>query len=733
MSKIIRLNEIDDTARRRVGGKSLVLAQMAQAGFLVPETVCVTTDVYNAYLELTGLREKIMLELYRKDMGEMRWEEVWDAATRIRSLLVNTPIPAPLHGDLQAYIETHFKDTPTVVRSSAIDEDSARASFAGLHESIVNVVGTQAIIDAVRRVWASLWSDAAILYRNEIGLDAQKSAMAVIIQAMIAGECSGVAFSRNPNDESQSVIEAVYGLNQGLVDGQIEPDRWILDRRSKKIIAHTPAHRNGCMAPQTGQVVLAPLSEALKAKPPLADAGVAMVMDAAYRLEALFHGPQDVEWTLKGEQLYLLQARPITTTFSDDPMDKRAWYLSLHRSFDNLKTLRKKIEEELIPEMIRVAARLADQSLEVLDNTALAEEIKRRQQINMHWANIYWSEFIPFAHGIRLFGQVYNDTMRPDNPYEFVDLLGQTQMESLTRNRLLEDLAALVRGNAALREQLANRDFPPPGDAFMTQVAGFIERFGDLSCPVTGATSCSQGPEALIKIVLEMAAHAPARLGATVSGKREALRSQFFDCFTSDDRAWAEELLDLARASYQLRDDDNIHLGRIEAQKMAAEQQGQQRIQAAEASEKDSPGIQALCDVLLEAAPADTPPPDTPQPAAQRQRPNGFTLKARQLTGQPAGPGVSQGRARVIIADADLAEFKHGEVLVCDAVDPNMTFVVPLAAGIIERRGGMLIHGAIIAREYGLACVTGVPDATRLIKTGDPLTVDGYLGIVTIG
>ena len=161
---------------------------------------------------------------------------------------------------------------------------------------------------------------------------------------------------------------------------------------------------------------------------------------------------------------------------------------------------------------------------------------------------------------------------------------------------------------------------------------------------------------------------------------------------------------------------------------MAAEQQGQQRLQAAEAAQKDSRGIQALRDVLLAST-----PPDTKPPADQGQRPSGFTLKARQLTGQPAGPGVSKGRARVIMADADLAEFKHGEILVCDAVDPNMTFVVPLAAGIIERRGGMLIHGAIIAREYGLACVTGVPDATRLIKTGDPLTVDGYLSIVTVG
>jgi len=728
MKKIIWLPEIDGKARQRVGGKSFVLSEMAQAGYLVPETFCVTTDAYNAYLDLTGLRERIMRELYRKDMGEMRWEEIWDTATRIRSLLVNTPIPEPLHSELQVFIESHFKNKPVVVRSSAIDEDSARASFAGLHESIVNVVGTREVLDAVRRVWASLWSDAAILYRNEIGLDTETSAMAVIIQAMIFGESSGVVFSRNPNDESQAVVEAVYGLNQGLVDGQIEPDRWLLDRKSKKIIAHTPAHRDCRMVPQKGAVVRAPLPDPLKAQPPLSDEMVTKVVATADRLEALFNGPQDVEWTFSGGQLYLLQARPITTTYSDDPMDKRTWYLSLHRSFDNLKALRKNIEDELIPEMIRVAARMAERQLETLGNAELAEEIKQRQQINLQWANIYWSEFIPFAHGIRLFGQVYNDTVRPDNPYEFVDLLGQTKMESLVRNRMLEDLAAMVRSDTGLSNQLANRNYPSATDRFMKQVARFIARFGDLSCPVTGATQCSQGPEALIKIVLEMAAHAPVRPNAALSGKSAALRSQFLDRFEGEDRTWAEELLDLARASYRLRDDDNIHLGRIEAQKMAAEQEGQQRIQAVGASGKDSPGMQALRDVLVETAPSEARPV-----AAKELPPTGFTLKARQLTGQPAGPGVSKGKARVILEDADLSEFKHGEILVCDAVDPNMTFVVPLAAGIVERRGGMLIHGAIIAREYGLACVTGVTNATGLIKTGEDLTVDGYLGIVTIG
>lgn len=93
---------------------------------------------------------------------------------------------------------------------------------------------------------------------------------------------------------------------------------------------------------------------------------------------------------------------------------------------------------------------------------------------------------------------------------------------------------------------------------------------------------------------------------------------------------------------------------------------------------------------------------------------------------------MATGDARVVSKESDLFDFKKGEILVCEAVDPNMTFVVPLAAGIVEKRGGMLIHGAIIAREYGIPCVTGVINATQLVQTGDSVTVDGFLGLVII-
>jgi len=127
--------------------------------------------------------------------------------------------------------------------------------------------------------------------------------------------------------------------------------------------------------------------------------------------------------------------------------------------------------------------------------------------------------------------------------------------------------------------------------------------------------------------------------------------------------------------------------------------------------------------------PAWRPKRGVPRPGAEE---TGADLRVRQLRGQPAGPGIASGPARVISGPEDLLETRAGEILVCDSIDPNMTFAVPLAAGIVERRGGMLIHGAIIAREYGIPCVTGIPGAAEVVRTGDRVSVDGWLGIVTI-
>jgi pyruvate,water dikinase len=728
MHWIISPENIHQEDRPRVGGKGYALALLLKGGFRVPKTFCVTSDTYHEYVAQTGLRERILLELNRKSFSDMRWEEIWDCATRIRNLFLRKSIPFEIEEELKEIIEAQFKGKSVVVRSSAPDEDAASASFAGLHESYVNIKGVDKILDHIRKVWASLWSDAALLYRQEIGLDVKKSSMAVVIQEIIVGDKSGVAFSKSPNDDSQGIVESVYGLNQGLVDGAVDPDRWIMGREHRTVISHTPAERTHWMIPDKSGVQRTALPDEVANRPPLNAQEVNRVFKLALDAEGFFKSPQDLEWTFQKKDLYVLQSRPITTLSSQKKDDSRSWYLSLHRSFENLKALREKIENELIPGMIAEAEKLAEVSLSELPDKQLAAEIDRRWEINQKWTNIYWEEFIPFAHGIRLFGQIYNDSIRPEDPYEFVDLLARTEMASLERNQMLGDLAEMIRKNPSLAKDLTAGQYANLDSQFLETVDRFIEKFGDLTCAVTGGTQCEQASDSLYKILVEMAAHPLTKTGQRKLGEKDALKEKFLNAFEGEQKKQAAELLDLGRSSYQLRDDDNIYLGRIEAQLLAAVREARQRIDDYQAGRTR----QKIAGELIQVVENLDHRPQFQSPYKQ-QPSDGFVIQPRQLIGQPAGPGLAKGPARVIQKTADLSEFKYGEILICDAVDPNMTFVVPLAAGVVERRGGMLIHGAIIAREYGLPCVTGIPDATGLIENGDELTVDGYLGIVTIG
>jgi rifampicin phosphotransferase len=721
MNHVLNLAEIRPRDRRVVGGKAFSLAVLAHNGLAVPLTLVVTTRAYQDFTAATGLKGRILMELGRKSFKDLRWEEIWDISLRIRNMFLTTPLPADLAASLGSGLAPQLPER-CVVRSSAPGEDSRKASFAGLHASFVNVAGLDAVLDHIKLVWASLWSDAALLYRRELGLNVQKSAMAVVVQEIVEGDKSGVAFGENPQDDSQAVIEAVYGLNQGLVDGAVEPDRWLLDRETGAIAAFRPAPRESFMAPGEEGVRLVPLPPAQSRTPPLSEAEVGRVFQMVRQSEQVFGAPQDMEWTFAGGELIALQSRPITRTGKKSKGDQRPWYLSLRRSFDNLKALRRKVEGVLIPAMEEDAARLAAVPLDSLSDSGLKEEISRRGDLYRQWKKVYWDDFIPLAHGIRLFGMVYNDALKPADAYEFLDLLGASDMLSLKRNRLLLAMAARVREQPAILEELP--DGIVGDEAFQTALSSFTREFGDLAC---GALSCPQGPEPMVSLLREMAARPPnpERLAGVALTDRQAA---FLSRFTGEKRAEMAEFLDLARASYRLRDDDNVHLGRIKAQFLKAVAAHRQR------SRQPSPGRGAAPRLPREVVRLLKELEESPRPQPAGQTRTGFTHpRARQLVGQPASPGLAQGPARIIGDTADLFGFRAGDIMVCDALDPGMTFVVPLAAGIVERRGGMLIHGSIIAREYGIPCVTGVPRATSRIPPGEKVTVDGYLGIVIVG
>jgi pyruvate,water dikinase len=178
-----------------------------------------------------------------------------------------------------------------------------------------------------------------------------------------------------------------------------------------------------------------------------------------------------------------------------------------------------------------------------------------------------------------------------------------------------------------------------------------------------------------------------------------------------------------------------VLVGRLESQLLRALELAADRLRAAR---RLSPGARVSIAAASELAEAlrhpRYGPVILPEPQLEATAASGAVSESpRQLVGQPAAQGLATGRARRVRDTRDLGRFRAGEVLVCDAIQPTMTHLVPLACAIVERRGGMLIHGAIIARELGIPCVNGIANAVELLEDGEILTVDGYLGIVTVG
>ena len=269
------------------------------------------------------------------------------------------------------------------------------------------------------------------------------------------------------------------------MDGTIEPDRWIVERETGELLQHYQPLRTQKMASSGGEAKadgeteftsgtrLVPLEPAERDSPPLSAETLRKVLNAAAAAERLFGCPQDVEWTIADGDLWLLQSRPISTLGSrmqaeaeaeliareraeievrtaltpQDPgpaqssRDERPWYLNLRKSFGNLQELRRAVEEVAIPEMESEADTMARVDLPNLSAEALAAELARRQEALARWEQVYYRDFIPLAHGVRLFGQVYNDKVRPADPYEFIDLLTGSGLLSVDRNALLQELA----------------------------------------------------------------------------------------------------------------------------------------------------------------------------------------------------------------------------------------------------------------------------------------------------
>ncbi len=297
------VESIVDNSVDYLGGKGKSIVNLVKAGFNVPDGIILTTVGFDNYLSLNGLKNISMFENYSGNKIIKR---------RIQARLANSYVPKSINKNLVDALEKKgLYGKSLIIRSSATIEDSNTASFAGLFKSFINVKSIDNIIKCIREIYNSLFSDKATEYLNSLKLQKQKVSMAIIIQEMIAGDVSGVAFTKDPINNNLFAVEAVVGLNDALVSGKITPSRFQINPLTKEIIheEHKIQHHAQVLSDKGTKFIV----NKKKIRNLFAVNQLKELVKVGLQIESIYKYPQDIEWTIKSKRLYILQSRAITT------------------------------------------------------------------------------------------------------------------------------------------------------------------------------------------------------------------------------------------------------------------------------------------------------------------------------------------------------------------------------------------------------------------------------------
>lgn len=319
---VITFDTLTEDFKPVVGGKCASLGTMSQAGLPVPPGFAVTTAVYAAAKALATDYDELTDLLRAVEVGDVIGLE--GAAEKARAMVRSWPIPP----EAEAAIREEYaalcaycgvEDLPVAVRSSATAEDSPDASFAGEHDTYLWVRGIDDVLDKVRACWASLFTDRAIAYREEMGYDHAKVDMGVAIQKMVRPRAAGVAFTLDPTngDRSGICIDSAWGFGEGVVSGSVTPDNFLVDKVMYCINRRTISPKAQAYQLQGDAVCLCDLDEDTSNAPSLTDDEIIAIAKLARTAERHYGCPQDIEWAVdddlpSGEDVVLLQARPET-------------------------------------------------------------------------------------------------------------------------------------------------------------------------------------------------------------------------------------------------------------------------------------------------------------------------------------------------------------------------------------------------------------------------------------
>ena len=818
------------------GGKGANLGELIRAGFPVPDGFVITTDAYATAASAAGVDPK--------------------DATDARARLTETVMPA----DIATAVSDAYRALGgrVAVRSSATAEDLPEASFAGQQDTILDVAGEDALLDAVRRCWASLWNERAVSYRATHAVDERALRLAVVVQRMVPATIAGVLFTADPitGRRRRAAIDAVRGLGEQLVSGAVNPDHYLVETAT------------GAVLERRGNI--------------LDDVRLREVAAIGSRIEAHYGKPQDIEWAIDDQKLWIVQSRDITTLYpipatAPDPECDLRVYLSANvaqgvlqpftpmgiQTFRRLGAAVASAIGKPLADPAAGASVIADAGLRLwIDLTGVvrssaAREIPVRALSIMEarssgiFARLLEDPRLAPRRGSRfrtvlsilravehagIPPWVLRALLRPEatrdrilrdvdgivggdpgpltTPTERLDafqrLLTTTPPRMFPRlvavaaaglvsynlaSRLLrrvasdDELRTLLRGlpfNPTTEMDLelwaiarSVRDDPPSQAALadrapaelsaafgrgalpqvlQRELETFLVRYGHRAIAEIdlGLPRWSEDPAHLLGAIanyqrLDTAALAPDAQFARGAREADATIASLLSRVHGPRRFLVRRFLRRVRALAGLREAPKFHVVRIFAlgreilAPVGAALAANGRIEAA-----DDIWFLTLPDARSAVAGEDMRARVAERRAEYRREQRrrhiprvllsdgtdaeaAFASAAADgaIRGTPASPGTARGVAHVMLSPAG-ARLEPGEVLVAPATDPGWTPLFLTASALVMEMGGMMSHGAVVAREYGIPAVVGVPEATTRIATGDHIVVDGSSGTVAL-
>ena len=363
MQYIKSLTELNQADLSIAGGKGANLGALIQAGLPVPPGFCVITSAYRAFVEAN----KLQLEIRQiVDATRMDDPAALDASSdAIRACFQQGEMPLALAEEIrQAYANLHNPPGLVAVRSSATAEDLPDLSFAGQQDTYLNILGEPALLDAVIRCWASLWTARAIGYRARNQISQDEVALAVVIQQMVQSEAAGVLFTANPltGKRSETVIDATLGLGEALVSGQVEPDHYVVTGSGEKILHKTLGAKALSIQGQVGGGTVT-LHHTAASHQALPDDQILALAQLGQQAQNFFGGPQDMEWAWSEGRLYVVQSRSVTSLYplpaglKDEPVEVLLSFGVWQGMLDPYTPLGQDVFSSLIPGILQLFGR----------------------------------------------------------------------------------------------------------------------------------------------------------------------------------------------------------------------------------------------------------------------------------------------------------------------------------------------------------------------------------------